>query len=73
MTEDEMQECLALGDLPGTPSEVRAIEHAFALGRRRVIAEILAELDAMHSSLAALDAATDLRHLYAAELQKSER
>lgn len=35
MTEDEMQACLDAGDLPGTPSEARAIERAFALGRRR--------------------------------------
>jgi hypothetical protein len=35
ISEDEMQACLDAGDLPGTPSEVRAIEKAFAFGLLR--------------------------------------
>lgn len=64
MTEDEMQACLDAGDLPGTPSEVRAIELAFTLGRKSMLGEVLAELDGMHSSMSAYDAAVDLRQIY---------
>jgi len=64
MTEAEMQACLETGDLPGTPSEVRAIERAYALGRVNALAEVIAELDSMHCSLSARDAAVDLRQTY---------
>lgn len=71
MTDDEMQACLEAGDLPGTPSEVRAIEKAYALGRRRAVADVLAELDAMHSSMSAYDAAVDVRHMYESDLPET--
>ena len=35
--EDVMQAALSAGDLPGTPSEVRAIELAYRAGRSQVI------------------------------------
>lgn len=52
MTEDEMQACLDAGDLPGTPSEARAIEHAFALGLRRceALREALQDISDMKPS-----------------------
>jgi hypothetical protein len=67
ITEDEMQECLEAGELGGTPSEVAAIERAFAFGRIEAIGEVLAELDRMHSSMSAYDAAVDLRHIFEKE------
>jgi len=41
MTEEEMQQCLDAGDLPGTPSEVLAIEKAYDLARRACALAIL--------------------------------
>jgi hypothetical protein len=39
MNEDTMQACLEAGELPGTPSEVRAIEAAYEAGRVAARAE----------------------------------
>lgn len=39
MKEEEMQACLEVGDLPGTPSEVRAIEAAYEAGQKAARAE----------------------------------
>jgi hypothetical protein len=64
MTDDIMQSCLEAGNMGGTPSEVRAIELAFEHGREQMLGEVLAELDAMHSSMSAYDAAVDIRHIY---------
>ena len=35
--EDVMQEALEIGDMGGTPSEVRALEHMYAAGIQRAI------------------------------------
>lgn len=72
MTENEMQACLTAGELGGTPSEVRAIELAFSLGRIRGVAEALAEVDSLASDFSAYDAANELRHMYE-ELAHAEK
>lgn len=38
MTEEQMQACLEAGELPGTPSEVRAIDLAYETGYKAAIA-----------------------------------
>jgi hypothetical protein len=68
MTEDDMQACLEAGDLGGRPSEVRAIEKAFTFGRKRALADVIAELDSMSCSMSARDAAVDFRQSYEADL-----
>lgn len=44
MTNEEMQAALEAGDLPGTPSEARAIEKAYALGIGAAI-EVLRDIE----------------------------
>ena len=50
MTEDEMQACLDAGELPGTPSEARAIEKAYELGFKAAI-EVAAARAATHAGI----------------------
>lgn len=64
-----MQQSLEAGDLPGTPSEARAVEQAYELGRLRMLLEVLDELQKMAPSMSALDARVDLRDTYKSELK----
>jgi hypothetical protein len=50
MTEEEMQAALSAGDLPGTPSEVRAIETAYRAGFVAAIG-LAAEKAASHAQV----------------------
>lgn len=70
LTEDEIQACMEEGDLQ-TASQARAIEMAYALGRRAAIAELIAELRGMPPSIDANQAAVDFAQTYADELRSA--
>lgn len=46
------------------PMNIKALAAEFAKVRRETVADVLAELDGMHSSMSAYDAAVDIRHIY---------
>ena len=66
--ESSLQHALIVGDLPGTPSEARAIECAYNAGFLHALAEVFSELEGMPPSIDAAQALTDLRQTYEVRL-----
>ena len=58
------------GGVVPMPMNVAQLAGEFAKVRAETLADVLAELDAMHSSMSAYDAAVDLRQVYETGIER---